>query len=455
MKKIPFLIDFFATGFYLGKIPIMPGTFGSLAAIPIGYLGSFLNPLWRIIFAVFLFLLGVFVSTRFTDIAGVEDPGCVVIDEIAALAMLYFLFPFKPFYIVAGFLFFRLFDILKPFPIKYLEGLPKGWGIMTDDVMAVIYAVICCGILSYIIGVTLNESHYHQADLPEGSHLFDNFLGTALGFGIATEKSYIISMPGVPSEMKGMFDKSVTPFIQQKFRPEKPFKIDVHIASIPESEVDAVIVKEKVPSNIECIINAGKGEIVVKIRGLDEKNVKHFSEKIASAFPKNFIGYNGYSLPFALFSLLKEKNITFATAESCTGGLIAKTLTDIPGSSDVFLGSVVSYANSMKEQILGVKSETLNSFGAVSPETAVEMVNGLIKLTDCDYGLSVTGIAGPGGATEAKPVGTVFIGVGSKKKCIVKAYKLRGDREEVRNRTLNAALFQIIAFIKENAVRNL
>lgn len=150
MKKVPFLIDFFATGFYLGKIPFMPGTFGSLAAIPIGYLGSILNPLWRIVFAVFLFLGGVFISSRYTDIAGVEDPGCVVIDEIAALSMLYFFFPFKPLYVVSGFIFFRIFDILKPFPIKYIEGLPKGWGIMADDVMAAVYAAICCGILSYI-----------------------------------------------------------------------------------------------------------------------------------------------------------------------------------------------------------------------------------------------------------------------------------------------------------------
>lgn len=299
------------------------------------------------------------------------------------------------------------------------------------------------------VGVTLNENHYRQANLPKGSDLFENFSGTALGFGIAIGKSYVISMPGVPSEMKGMFDKSVAPFIEKKFNLEKPFKIDVYIAAVPESDVDALIIKEKIPSGVECIINAGKGEVVVKIRGLDEKSVKLFAEKVSSAFPQNFIGYNGYTLPFALFSLLKEKNITFATAESCTGGLIAKTLTDIPGSSQVFLGGVVSYANSMKENILGVKSETLRSFGAVSEETALEMARGVVNITGCDYGLSVTGIAGPDGGTEEKPVGTVFIGLVSKEKSIVKGFKFRGDRDDVRNRTLNAALFQAIAFIKD------
>lgn len=149
MSKIPFLIDFLATGFYLGKIPFMPGTFGSLAAIPIGFLGSMLPPALRAVAAVILFFIGVFISNRFVDVSGLKDPGCVVIDEIAALAMLYFIFPFKPFYIISGFILFRIFDILKPFPIRLLEAFPRGWGIMADDVMAAVYAAIGCGLLKY------------------------------------------------------------------------------------------------------------------------------------------------------------------------------------------------------------------------------------------------------------------------------------------------------------------
>lgn len=149
MKKIPFTIDFAATGFYLGKIPFMPGTFGSLAAIPIGYLGSLIHPGLRIIPAAVLFFGGVFISTAFSRLSGIKDPSCVVIDEIAALSMIYFIFPFTPFYVIAGFLFFRIFDILKPFPIKYMEALPEGWGIMADDIMAAIYAAAACAVLKY------------------------------------------------------------------------------------------------------------------------------------------------------------------------------------------------------------------------------------------------------------------------------------------------------------------
>lgn len=151
MKKIPFTIDFAATGFYLGKIPFMPGTFGSLVAIPIGYFGSLIYPGLRIILAAALFFGGVFISTAFSRLSGIKDPSCVVIDEIAALSMIYFIFPFTPFYVISGFLFFRLFDILKPFPIKYIEEFREGWGIMADDVMAAIYAAAACSFLKYTV----------------------------------------------------------------------------------------------------------------------------------------------------------------------------------------------------------------------------------------------------------------------------------------------------------------
>lgn len=144
MKKIPFFTDLIATGFFTGKMPFMPGTFGSLAAIPLGYAASFFA--WPVKAAVFIFIFfaGVAVSDRFEKISGLRDPGCIVIDEIAGLLLVYIIFPFTPLYVICGFLLFRVFDIIKPLPICYLEKLPGGWGIMADDIGAAIYAAIGC-----------------------------------------------------------------------------------------------------------------------------------------------------------------------------------------------------------------------------------------------------------------------------------------------------------------------
>ncbi len=144
MKKIPFLIDIIATGLYLGKIPFMPGTFGSLVAVPLGYLCSltFIPYYAGWVLFTLLFFLGVYVSNRYTIITGLEDPGAVVIDEIAGLLLFYIIFPFEPVYIIAGFVLFRFFDILKPFPVSFFDRIKNGWGIMLDDIAAGLYAVL-------------------------------------------------------------------------------------------------------------------------------------------------------------------------------------------------------------------------------------------------------------------------------------------------------------------------
>lgn len=299
------------------------------------------------------------------------------------------------------------------------------------------------------VGVELNENHYRQANLPKGCDLFENYLGTALGFGISVGNSYVVCMPGVPTEMTGMFTRSVMPFLRKRFEFRRPYKKEIHIGAVPESDVDTAIAAEGIPAGTECIINAGKGEIVVKLRGHDKEAINGFAEKIIASFPLNFIGYNGSGLPYALAELLKTTDKTAAFAESCTGGLVSKMFTDIPGASDIFLGSVVSYANSIKENILKVKRETLLNFGAVSPQTAQEMAAGVILATGADFGLSVTGIAGPGGGTAEKPVGTVFIGMASKNQTASKGFKFRGGREDIRLRAANAAFFQMLSFIRE------
>jgi len=142
----------------------------------------------------------------------------------------------------------------------------------------------------------------------------------------------------------------------------------------------------------------------------------------------------------ALVRALSEKRLHIATAESCTGGLISGAITSVPGSSDVFDGGVVSYANSVKNKLLGVSKETLDMYGAVSPQTACEMACGIAKLMSADIGISVTGIAGPGGGSSEKPVGLVYVGIHTKYE--TEAYKLNlsGNRDEIREKTVNTAL---------------
>lgn len=150
-----------------------------------------------------------------------------------------------------------------------------------------------------------------------------------------------------------------------------------------------------------------------------------------------------------LVALLSARGLTFATAESCTGGLIPKKITDISGCSSVYLGGVVSYANFVKENVLGVSGETLATVGAVSPETAEQMVLGVRKLTGADAAVATTGIAGPGGATAGKPVGLVYISASFREKTVVTKNVFPGTREEVREQAANKALELIFGLISE------
>lgn len=157
------------------------------------------------------------------------------------------------------------------------------------------------------------------------------------------------------------------------------------------------------------------------------------------------------ALAETLVSLARKKNVTFGTAESCTGGLISAAVTGVSGASTVFYGGIVSYANSAKAGLLGVRKETLASFGAVSAETAKEMSMGAVRALSVDFAVSVTGIAGPGGGTPKKPVGLVYISVASKNGAItVKENHFDGDREDVRRQTVETALTMLISAIEQS-----
>ena len=152
-----------------------------------------------------------------------------------------------------------------------------------------------------------------------------------------------------------------------------------------------------------------------------------------------------------LVDLLKAEKLTIATAESCTGGLIAKLITDVPGASDVFIGGVVSYSNAMKVKLLGVKSETLDRFGSVSENTVSEMLDGILNQTGADLGIAVSGIAGPSGGTREKPVGTVYIGVAFHGQQIITQYFFQGSREDVRMASAKEGAELIVKIIRSDS----
>lgn len=299
-------------------------------------------------------------------------------------------------------------------------------------------------------GVLVRKEHEHQSMLPKGCSLYHNEKGTALGFGMYLNKADIICMPGVPVEMKTMFIDEVLPVLKEKFSLKEIIYKDLHFLSIPESDVDAVIRELKISSNTECIINAGSGKIVVKLRGYNNQEIESISEKLSSHFKDHYLGDNYTDEAKLIIDLLKEKNQTVSFAESCTGGLLSEYITNISGASAVFMGSVVSYDNSVKQNVLKVPEYILKDYGAVSEECASFMAQGVKKLMNTDYSVSITGIAGPGGATDTKPVGLVYIGVSCKDNTAVYENIFNGDRQQVRMRSAKKALYYLLNLIKEN-----
>ncbi|PLX70665.1 MAG: competence/damage-inducible protein A [Denitrovibrio sp.] len=297
-------------------------------------------------------------------------------------------------------------------------------------------------------GVTIKESHERQALLPADCILFKNGSGTAFGFGVEAENCIIISMPGVPYEMHKMFDGYVKPYLLERFELTERFSKDVRIAGLPESDIDDVVRELNIPNGLECIINVSKGECLVKFRGFIQSIVEEYADKLAKSFPDNFVGFGNDGLAYVLLRLLREKKMTLAVAESCTGGMLGKELTEVSGSSDVFMGGIISYSNDVKERLLRVPKNIMVKHGAVSEETAKAMAIGAANQIRTSCAISITGVAGPDGGTEEKPVGTVCIGYCVNGEVTTKSFQFPGYRDAVRTRALKTALREMIELIK-------
>jgi nicotinamide-nucleotide amidase len=312
-------------------------------------------------------------------------------------------------------------------------------------------------------------ANQRQADLIEGAHAISNKVGTAPGQWIeivarpeiqgpsrhslgprpsALMRQLLILLPGPPSELHPMLEEYVLPFLRKKFPATPSAEAHLHFVGVPESIVDdrirPIIAKEK---DVQFTILAHLGLVDFDIfmtassRSKAERHLRLIVEKIRKKMGRAFYGMNeNYPLEKVVGDAFRRARKTLAVAESCTGGMLAKALTDIPGSSEYFLGGVVSYQNAVKSALLQVPEEVLRQHGAVSKEVAHAMAEGVRKATGSTWGIGITGIAGPSGGTPAKPVGLVFIGLAGPRVHKTVELRLRGSRDAIRQRAVISAL---------------
>lgn len=295
-------------------------------------------------------------------------------------------------------------------------------------------------------GRTLTESNSKQADFPEGADILPNPIGTAPGFSVRVGGAVAFFLPGVPREMQRMFDEQVTPRIRA-LAPNDSYQIRLRTFGLPESAVGERLAGVEQPgSGVTIGYRAHFPEIEVKVlaRAASQQAARAACDK-ATADVRKRLGeyiYGDRDDTFAgvVGRALRAKGQTLAIAESCTGGLVGHMITREPGASDFLVVDAVTYANSAKSRILGVEEETIRWHGAVSREVAAAMAEGVRRVSGADVALSLTGVAGPGGGTDAKPVGLVFLAVASARGTEVKERNFVGDRAQIQTLAAYAGL---------------
>lgn len=281
----------------------------------------------------------------------------------------------------------------------------------------------------------------NQAYIPHGAKALLNAFGSAPGIYIAAPGAKrIVMLPGPPSELHPMFDNQLLPILKEQLDSRIYTRL-FHISGVPESRVEErTIPIIQANPGLSVAYCAAPEFVKLFLKTSDPGCLERAEKMVRAEFAPELLHDSSHTVAEEVILLLKERSGTLALAESCTGGLIAKLMTDVPGSSEVFSGGVVSYANRAKHDLLGVAEETLQQFGAVSSECAAEMLRGAAEQFQVSCAVSVTGIAGPDGGTPEKPVGLVFIGVKCFDQILVKEYRFRGSRAQVRERTAAVAL---------------
>lgn len=301
----------------------------------------------------------------------------------------------------------------------------------------------------------MTDNNLKQTYLPSRSVVFANLHGTAPGFALENEGKTVICLPGPPREMKEMYEKSARAYLQKKSDKKIVYRL-IRTFGIGESQLETElldIINGQTDPTIATYAKEGESYIRVASKrdtyseAMDA--IEDVMKKIRSCIGKYIYSEDNEDLHVVVADMLMKKNITVASAESITGGLFAKTLTDIPGVSGIFKEGLVTYQENAKIRELGVKSETLDEFSAVSEEVAKEMVEGLYKKTGCDICISSTGVAGPGDDDRGNPVGLVFIGLRYNGKIKVTKMNMRdAGRAQNRNRVMLKMMHLIYEVIK-------
>lgn len=294
---------------------------------------------------------------------------------------------------------------------------------------------------------SVTANNWKQALVPEGARVIDNHNGTAPGLILEENGKTAILLPGPPNEMKPMFDRDVAPYLNS-LQPEGIYSKMVKVCSVGESRAETMIMdllEQQSNPTIAPYAKTGEVHLRVTARAVNEEQAEELMRPVMEELSRRF-GDKIYTtreevtLEEAVVQLLKEKNFTLTTAESCTGGLLAGRIMNVAGVSAVYREGYITYSNDAKVKLLGVRKRTLDSCGAVSRETAHEMAEGAAKAADADAALSVTGIAGPDGGTKEKPVGLVYIGCSVTGKVRTEEFYLTGNREKNRDNAVVKAL---------------
>ena len=296
-------------------------------------------------------------------------------------------------------------------------------------------------------GFRLTPNNLRQVRVPAGAEVLPNATGLAPGFAVRVGAAELCVLPGVPREMKPMFDDFVAPRVTARVGGGRPLRRTWRVAGMGESHVDHKLagLLDGIPeATLHFRIAYPENLVTAVVRRADEAEANAVLDRL-DAEVRARLGDHVYAtgdttLAAVVGQRLLAAGATLAVAESCTGGLIGELLTAVPGSSRYFLGGVISYANELKRDLLGVRADTLQTHGAVSEPTVIEMADGVRRVTGATWGIAVSGVAGPGGGTPDKPVGTVFIAITCEGRREVRKLFWPTERELVRQLAAHAAL---------------
>ncbi len=344
----------------------------------------------------------------------------------------------------------ELQSMIEQFTVVFITG---GLGPTSDDLTREVVSEVADkrlifnesvwkGLEERFKGRHIAESNRKQALVPEGFELLQNNNGTAPGFWSTVNGTLLFALPGPPGELKPMFETEVLPRLERFAGMSVSETLQASSFSIPESSLEQAL-QDHARGSVKWSTRAEPFRVVFTLFNGTQSELEALFERCREQFGSKKIRKGDISLPEYTIELLKKEKKTVAAAESCTGGYIGKLLTDISGSSEVFWGTLVTYANEAKQNILGVSRNTLETYGAVSAETVREMASGVKKVSGADIALSVSGIAGPEGGTPAKPVGTVFFGVAGEEDVTAHEYRFFGSRDMVRRRAVVTGMLLI------------